>query len=208
VIVELRHYILDRSLREADLAFVSSKIFDSEESLLKFLRTSCQQTERILGTVKKRLYELIVDYMKLRRQEISHYLQRVKDTCMVSFVGDQNSLVKEAALQVLIKIIEIYNADEIEKIISPNKMLQTLLDEIKLRRPSATVKGAIWTLVGLILSKYKVQTQEEFLASSQKVNFLMLNEQVRTDKPEMKAIVGMLKGLSYSLEAGCSLNEE
>ena len=81
-----------------------------------------------------------------------------------------------------------------------------MLDEIKLRRPSATVKGAIWTLVGLILSKYKEQTQEEFLASSQKVNFLMLNEQVRTEKPEMKAIIGMLKGLSYSLEAGCTLN--
>ena len=54
----------------------------------------------------------------------------------------------------MIKIIEIYNAKEIEPIINPEKMMETLLDEIKLRRPSATVKGAIWTLVGLVLNKY------------------------------------------------------
>lgn len=56
-------------------AFVSSKIFNSNESLLQFLRQSCSQNERILGTVKKRLYELIIDYIKLRKQEASHYLQ-------------------------------------------------------------------------------------------------------------------------------------
>ena len=48
--------------------------------------------------MKKRIYELIIDYMKLRRQEVSHYLKQVKDTCMSSFIGDPNSLVKEAAL--------------------------------------------------------------------------------------------------------------
>jgi Glu-tRNA(Gln) amidotransferase subunit E-like FAD-binding protein len=69
--------------------------------------------DRILGTVKKRLYELIIDYMKLRKQEVSHYLGQIKETCMVSFVGDPNSLVKEAAVQVLIKIIETFNAQEI-----------------------------------------------------------------------------------------------
>ena len=94
VIVELRHYMLDRSLKEADLgkycpvkisclvvtivcafvAFVSSKIFNSEESLLQFLRTSISQNERILGTVKKRIYELIIEYIKLRKHEASHYL--------------------------------------------------------------------------------------------------------------------------------------
>ena len=74
---------------------------------------------------------------------------------MVSFVGDPNSLVKEASLQVLIKIIETFNAEEIEPTIAPAKLVVTLLDEIKLRRPSATVKGAIWSLIGLILREYQ-----------------------------------------------------
>ena len=94
--------------------------------------------------MKKRIYELIIDYMKLRKQEVSHYVQQVKDTCMLSFISDPNSLVKEASLQVLIKIIETFNSKEIEEIIRPKKMMTDLLDEIKLRRPSASVKGAIW----------------------------------------------------------------
>ena len=74
---------------------------------------------------------------------------------MVSFVGDPNSLVKEAALQVLIKIIESFNAEEIEPTIAPAKLITTLLDEIRLRRPAATVKGAIWTLIGLLHREYE-----------------------------------------------------
>jgi hypothetical protein len=61
---------------------------------------------------------------------------------MVSFLGDQNSLVKEVSLLVLFKLIETYK--EIEPIIKPAELILTLLDEIKLRRPAATVKGAIW----------------------------------------------------------------
>ena len=55
--------------------------------------------------------------MKLRRQEVSHYLQPIKETCMVSFVGDPNYLVKEAGLQVIIKIIESFDQDEIQPIL-------------------------------------------------------------------------------------------
>ena len=126
------------------IAFISSKIFNSKESLLEFLRKNSQLNERLLSTMKKRIYELIIDYMKLRKQEVSHYVQQVKDTCMLSFISDPNSLVKEASLQVLIKIIETFNSKEIEEIIRPKKMMTDLLDEIKLRRPSASVKGAIW----------------------------------------------------------------
>ena len=80
------------------IAFISSKIFNSKESLLEFLRKNSQLNERLLSTMKKRIYELIIDYMKLRKQEVSHYVQQVKDTCMLSFISDPNSLVKEASL--------------------------------------------------------------------------------------------------------------
>ena len=54
----------------------------------------------------------------------------------------------------MIKIIESFDVEELLPIVKPVKLLDTLLDEIKLRRPSASVKGAIWTLVGLLHSKY------------------------------------------------------
>lgn len=72
-----------------------------------------------------------------------------------------------------------------------------LLDEIKLRRPSASVKGTIWHMVGLLHSKYE-QAVSEHLVESQDVMFQMLEENIRTDKPEIKAIIGMLKGFAYS----------
>jgi len=35
----------------------------------------------------------------------------------------------------------------------------------------------------------------------------MLDEQIKKDKPEIKAIIGMLKGFGYSLQAGCTLDQ-
>jgi len=104
--------------------------------------------------VKKRIYELIIDYMKLRRQEVSNYLKQIKDSCMLSFIGDPNSLVKEAALQVLVKVIESFNKKEIEVIVKPEELMIKLLDELKLRQNSGSVKGALWMLIGLLHASY------------------------------------------------------
>ena len=60
-----------------------------------------------------------------------------------------------------------------------------MLDEIKLRRPSASVKGAIWTLVGLLHERYGL---DGFRIESQDVMFHQLVEQMNSEKPEIKAI--------------------
>ena len=52
--------------------------------------------------------------------------------------------------------------------IKPAVMMPMLLDEIKLRRPSATVKGTIWNLIGLLHEKYGL---DEFRVESQDVGF-------------------------------------
>jgi hypothetical protein len=43
--------------------------------------------------------------------------------------------------------------------------MSVLLDEIKLRRPTASVKGAIWTLVGLLHTKYRNVVQQYTIES-------------------------------------------
>jgi hypothetical protein len=60
-------------------------------------------------------------------------------------------------------IIETFNYKEIEPIMRPKDLLLNLLDEIKLRRPSATVKGTIWHLVGVLHDKYDLN---EYLTES------------------------------------------
>ena len=37
---------------------------------------------------------------------------------------------------------------------------------------------------------------------------MMLVEQVKTDKPEMKAIIGMLKGLTLNMEVESTLTDD
>ena len=36
---------------------------------------------------------------------------------------------------------------------------------------------------------------------------MVLSEHVKQDKPELKAIIGMMKGFGFSLEAGCTLDD-
>lgn len=118
---------------------------------------------------------------------MSTYLQSIRDTCLLSFRSDPNSLVKESSLQLLIKIIETFeqSKQDIDKIIRPRDLMVMMLDEIKLRRPSASVKGAIWTLVGLLHERYGL---DEFRVESQDVMFIELRNQMSSEKPEIKAI--------------------
>jgi hypothetical protein len=121
--------------------------------------------------VKKRLYELLIEYIKFKQHQASPYLAQIKDTCLLSFRSDSNSLVKEASLHLLLYIIEEFNHVEIEGIIKPRELMVMLLDEIKLRRPSASVKGTIWNMVGLLHEKYGL---EEFRVESQDVMYIQL----------------------------------
>lgn len=36
---------------------------------------------------------------------------------------------------------------------------------------------------------------------------MSLDEHVKQDQPQLKAIIGMLKGFQFSLEAGCTLED-
>lgn len=118
-------------------------------------------------------------------------------------------MVKEASLQLLIRLIETYPAREIEAVVKPKDLLALMLDEIKLRRPSASVKGAIWNLVGLLHEKYGL---DEYRVESQDVMFIQLMEQMKAEKPEIKAIQGIMKGFVHSLTGdsadACTLDEE
>ena len=126
---------------------------------------------------------------------------------MRSFVGDANSLVKESALQLLLRIIDHYNIDMIHKILKPRELINRLLDEIKLRRPSASVKGTIWNLVGVLHKKFGTGLRE-FIIESQDQMYRELKQQLESQKPEFRTIIGVIKGLSFSLEDHCTLEED
>jgi len=130
------------------------------------LRKNCSENEKLIAGIKKRLYELIGEFMERRPTYVATYLPQLRETCIRTLTGDPNSLVKEASLQVLLQMLDHYPAAVLVKVLSPKELVNRLLDEIKLRKPSASVKGAIWQLTGLCHKKFRVDVRE-FLVESQ-----------------------------------------
>ena len=109
----------------------------------------------------------------------------------------------------MIKLIETFqqSSKELETIVRPKDLMTMMLDEIKLRKPSASVKGAIWNMVGLLHERFGL---DEYRVESQDVMFIQLCEQMKSDKPEIKAIQGMMKGFVHSFAGdaeSCTLDE-
>jgi hypothetical protein len=49
------------------VAFVSSKLFNSSTSVLEFIKQNATQKEKLLSAVKKRLYELLAEFLEMRK---------------------------------------------------------------------------------------------------------------------------------------------
>jgi hypothetical protein len=65
-----------------------------------------------------------------------------------------------------LRIIDHYSIEEVNNIIQPKEVITRLLDEIKFKKPSASVKGTIWNMVGALHNKFQ-QELREFLVESQ-----------------------------------------
>jgi DNA-dependent protein kinase catalytic subunit len=171
------------------------------------LRKNSTENDKLVAGVKKRLYELIVEFMQTRPNHVATYLPQIRETCVRTLSGDPSSLVKEASVQLLLQMVEHYPLGVLVKVFDPKEMLNRLLDEIKLRKPSASVRGAIWHLIGLCHKRFKVDIRE-FLVESQDQMYRELKSQLDRDRPEFRAIVGIIKGLSASLFDECTLEED
>ena len=57
--------------------------------------------------------------MERRPTYVATYLFSLKETCIRTLTGDPNSLVKEASLQVMLQMIDQYQAAVLVKVLSP-----------------------------------------------------------------------------------------
>lgn len=73
-----------------------------------------------------------------------------------------------------------------------------MLDEVKLKRPGATLKATIWEIVGWIHKLYPEESRE-YRLETQDVMINSLLEQVESDKFEIKHICGILRGFTLGL---------
>ena len=135
-------------------AYVSSKIFNSEVSLLEFLRKDLVENDKLVTGIKKRIFELLIAFVEANPEQVVPYLAKIKDTCMRSFLSDKNALVRDEALKLVIKIVRDFKPEDAEAILKPAELMQRLCGSIKHGSRVASVKGTVWHCVGALHAKY------------------------------------------------------
>jgi len=60
------------------LAFCSTQIFNSKDSFLSFLETQKFESDNLIKSMRKWLYELIKEYIEKWHKHIIHYLEDIK----------------------------------------------------------------------------------------------------------------------------------
>ena len=103
-------------------------------------------------------------------------------------------------MSLIAKIIENYESNINENIFNPKEFVEFLLDEIKLKRLSATIKGGVWYIIGVLIGKFSIMLNSYKI----EINDVIFNEFKilvnSTNKFEFKAVSGILKALIYLLD--------
>ncbi len=120
--------------------------------------------------------------------------------CISIYIAEQSLIVKEKILSLIAKIIENYDSNINENIFKPKQFVEFLLDEIKLKRLSGTIKGGIWYIIGVLVGKFSIMLNSYKI----EINDVIFNEFKilvnNTNKFEFKAVSGILKAFIYLLE--------
>lgn len=152
-----------------------------------------------MTNMKKEILAIIADFINLHPTTIKNYLPFIKDSVLMIFKKDMNPLIKEESLKVLNQIIRIYSREILDSTINCHDLTQLLLNEIKFLRPTASVAGRIWSLLGNLSEKFE-EKMKTFQVEIQEVMFDTLKTQMADlDKPQIKTIVGCLQGFNSCL---------
>lgn len=84
--------------------------------------------------------------------------------------------------------------------------MNMMLDEIKKRRPTATVRGTIWEIVGNLSDKFQ-DDLKAFRAETQDVMLYQIETELKKEKPEMRALAGLFKSMALCLNR-CVLEDD
>lgn len=136
---ELRHHVLSPTLKKAEEAFCSSKLLNSEVSLLKFVRVHRTSADRLLWKAMTVCLQLLSEYIKVKAEALRDYVPDIRDLCLQLFASStKSSMVKDAALKPLIKLLEAFGPASLLAMFNPQELFAVLLDS-KLRFEEKTM---------------------------------------------------------------------
>ena len=91
---------------------------------------------------------------------------------------------KEKILKLTAKIMEKFPVDIVEKIYKPKQYLENLLNEIRLSKLTSTIKGGIWSIIGILIGKFSI------LLNSYKIE---VHDVIFADMNELREVVDELE---------------
>ena len=115
------------------------------------------------------------------------------------YSSEQSQIVREKILKLTAKILEKYPIEVIENIYKPKQYLENLLNEIRLSKLTSTIKGAIWSIIGILIGKFSILLNS-YKIEVHDVIFTDFKKIVSQKKPEIRALQGILKGYIYLLD--------
>jgi len=179
--------------------FLCSRLINSNENLFKYLNSKCGITDRKSTSFRGKIIEFLKDFITEYEIYCMDYLEYIYKMSIGIYSSEQSMIVKEKILKLTAKIMEKFPVDIVEKIYKPKQYLENLLNEIRLSKLTSTIKGGIWSIIGILIGKfsillnsYKIEVHDVIFADFKKI--------VSQKKPEIKALQGILKGYEYLLD--------
>ena len=205
---EINRLILKDKLPPKDVSYISSKIFNSEFNFFTFLNKNCLSKEKRLVNMRKDIFNIIKDYITINSSALNNYLVMIRDFSLVIFKKDVSQIVKERALAPIQTIIEIYDGELLETTIQVKETASILLDEIKILRPKAGVKGMIWTILGLLTDKFSTIMLEFRVEIEELILFNMTKIMKSNKGVEIKTLEGVFRGLRFLLNGSTNYTDK
>lgn len=197
---ELGRLIIRDYLTQEQFAYVSSKIFNSDLNLFNFLRDNSLEKDRNVVNLRKDVLDIICDYLQVAKIYIVNYLPFIRDSTLSIFKKDTSIVVKEAALQIIVKILQSYETNILEPVMEVGSLSHMMLDEIKFMKPKPSVRGRIWQILGELIKRFP-HRMEALLNEIQEVSYDELQKQMENKVTvELKTIKGLLQLTRSMLE--------
>ncbi|XP_052262779.1 DNA-dependent protein kinase catalytic subunit-like isoform X1 [Dreissena polymorpha] len=186
-------------LNENGIDIVCSTLFDKEYGVVKFLSKAVTDDE--LQGCKAKLLEFLSLFLDKYGKKVLPYAVDLKDVAITLFSRDRYAKVKNAAVPLLTKVIELSIGSSMGKELAIDNIINKFFNELtKATKLTPTVKGNIYVLLGVLAEVYPefMMPYSERLTS---IYLATLKSEMgsKTRKPEMSIIAGCLEGLSCSL---------
>ncbi|KAL8588519.1 hypothetical protein ACOMHN_043868 [Nucella lapillus] len=184
---------------EKDKDFCCSALFDKETGVVAFIQKIVGEDE--FQSSKAALLDLIARFALRVEKKILPYALDIKEVSISTFSRDRSAKVKNAAITALVKVLRLTVGSQMGDDFKIDKMVNMFFMELtKASKLAATVKGNIYTLLGVMAEVYPeyVTMYSERLAALY-VSTLKAEMTSKVKKPEFPIIAGCLEGLTAFL---------